>query len=378
MACYTLWHHVKLNTQGVIENSFCNVSSAMNCDQVALSQHSEIAGLPTAAWALLLYSTLLALILFKSFSSEEKESHHIKSASAWIASFSFLNLVPTIALAVVSATTLKTLCLMCVALYAINFALAFFAFKTMKASKSSFSDLSLKAPGWVWSVLVAGIALSLFMPTVFKSSLNAAKLDEKAIAQLVAHMKSQSTKTISQANSPYLGNKDAKIVITEYSDFQCPYCARSAQTLPLLLKDYWGEVKLVMKNFPLNAACNPHVTSAGHPLACQAAKTARCVFELKGNDAYATIKNTLFKNQSSLSRNFIEETAVSMGLTKEELDSCVSKVSTQDSILADVNEAQAIGVQGTPAVYINGKYFRGAVYPVVFKAAIESLIEEQK
>ena len=162
------------------------------------------------------------------------------------------------------------------------------------------------------------------------------------------------------------------MTVVEYSDFQCPYCGVMSQTLPAVLQQFKGKVKFVYKYFPLDSACNPFVNNAMHPLACYAAKASHCVFKLKGNQEFWPYKKLLFKHQNDLSRPFIDEEAMKLGLSKEEYDSCVKSSETHDSVVRDIKEGQRIGVSGTPAIYVNGRQLRAAMIPEILRSVIES------
>ena len=160
---------------------------------------------------------------------------------------------------------------------------------------------------------------------------------------------------------PVRGNKDAKVVLVNYDDFECPYCARMHQTLfPELLKEYGDRVEFIYKDFPLLEM---------HPWAVHAAVDANCLAAQNG-DAYWDFADYLHANQRDVSaaKDRDGQFAVLDRLTMEQgakhkldapkLQSCV-KAQNDDAVKASLKEGEALGVDATPTLYINGEKMDG-------------------
>ncbi len=172
--------------------------------------------------------------------------------------------------------------------------------------------------------------------------------------------------TIDVADSPSKGEVSAPVTIVEFSDYQCPFCARFfAETLPLIEKNYidTGKVRLVYKDFPLSSI---------HPEAQKAAEAARCVGEQKGDEAYFKMHDLLFKNQQSLSLENYKKWARTLGVVGAKFDECLDKGKYFSAVNDDLEYGQQLGVQGTPAFFINGKLASGAQPYSVFEQIIEA------
>ena len=168
---------------------------------------------------------------------------------------------------------------------------------------------------------------------------------------------------------PMRGPKDAKVTIVEFSDFQCPYCARAHQTMSdQVMKEYDGKVKLVYKNFPLGF----------HPWAEPAAVAAACAFE-QDPDAFWKLYDYFFTNQQQLNPQNVKEKATEeLKGTKVKMDKwndCFDNKKTLDKIKADMAEGQSVGVTGTPAFVINGRKISGAQPFQNFKAVIDDELQ---
>src|SRR3990167_1575721 len=164
---------------------------------------------------------------------------------------------------------------------------------------------------------------------------------------------------VSEGHLPILGDKDAKVTIVEFSDFQCPFCkALFDDSLPQIKKDYvdTGKVKFAYRHYPLSSI---------HPNAQKAAEASECANE-QGN--FWGFHDELFKNQSeweSLDSTAAQEKFVeyanSLGLNGATLGECVTSGQMADKVKEDADAGNKVGVDGTPATFVNGMLVAGAV-----------------
>src|SRR5207253_6305802 len=176
----------------------------------------------------------------------------------------------------------------------------------------------------------------------------------------------QTMSKISLENQPQRGPRDAKVTIVEYSDFECPFCARVYTTLENdVLKDYGDKVRFVFKNFPLTAI---------HPWAGDAALAAECAFQ-QGNDKFWTMYNGLFSKQGEITKDNLAgkaaEIAEAGGLDVAKFKECLEGKKSLDAVKADESEATALGVNSTPTCFVNGRRLSGAQTYEGFKQLID-------
>lgn len=170
-----------------------------------------------------------------------------------------------------------------------------------------------------------------------------------------------------------IGAEDAPLVLVEFTDFQCPFCSRHfAQTFPQIKADYidTGKVRYVFKDFPLTNI---------HPQAEKAAEAARCAGE---QDAYLVMHELLFTRQDEWSgRSDAEGLFVSFaegaGLDADLFSECLASGRYSEAVSADLEQGIRLGINGTPAFFLNGNYISGAQPFAVFQEAIESLLTDQ-
>jgi protein-disulfide isomerase len=160
------------------------------------------------------------------------------------------------------------------------------------------------------------------------------------------------------------GSKDAAITIVEFSEYQCPYCKMYFEnTYQQLLKEYveTGKVKYVFRDYPLDF----------HPEAYPAALAAECVRDQKGDESYFLMHDKLFENQETLSTANYEKWADELGANKAKFKECFDSDKFKDEILKDLTDGKNVGVRGTPAFFVNGRFISGAVPFEYFEAMIE-------
>ena len=176
--------------------------------------------------------------------------------------------------------------------------------------------------------------------------------------------------------NPFKGSSTAKVSIVEFSDYQCPFCARHVRdTLPLLEKNFiaTGLVKYVFRDFPLDAL---------HPTARALGIGAACAGE---QDKYWEMHDYFFEHQKDLSPGNIEDYATSLGMNMENFQACVTTESIQQAVQQDVEDGKKLGINGTPSFLfgltnehekdIKAQHiFRGALPYADFKNIIEKLL----
>ncbi len=167
--------------------------------------------------------------------------------------------------------------------------------------------------------------------------------------------------------APTKGAAKAKVVIQEFSDFQCPFCSRVNPTVAQVIKEYGDKVQIVWRDYPLPF----------HKDAQPAAQAAREVFAQKGDKAFWAYHDLLFANQKTLSRENLEKFAEQLGgidmkAFKAALDSGKHKAAV-DADMAAVTKAGAR--IGTPSFFINGKLIQGAQPFAAFKVAIDEALK---
>lgn len=164
---------------------------------------------------------------------------------------------------------------------------------------------------------------------------------------------------VSYEGDPFLGTADAPVVIVEFSDFNCGFCGRYArETLQPLVDAYGDQVRFVYRDYPFLAATS-----------LDAALAAQCAHE---QDNFWGYHNALFMSQGQFTREQFLNIAQSLKLDMAAFTSCLDSQKYRDEVVEDALAAQELGVRGTPAFFVNGRFISGAQPYQVFAQAIDA------
>jgi protein-disulfide isomerase len=157
------------------------------------------------------------------------------------------------------------------------------------------------------------------------------------------------------------GNPKAKVMIVEFSDFQCPYCGGVQATLQSVLAKHPDTVALAYRDMPMSKI---------HPLARKAAEAARCAGE---QGKFWEYHDLLFADQSKLDQDGLMDKARTLKLDEQRFESCLGSEKFKAQIQQDSQDGMRAGVSGTPGFFINGIFLSGS-QP---ESAFENLVQEQ-
>jgi protein-disulfide isomerase len=152
---------------------------------------------------------------------------------------------------------------------------------------------------------------------------------------------------IEAGNAPRLGSEKAPVQIIEYADYECPYCQKVSPDLLKIKEQFGDQVSLVYKDFPLPM----------HPNAARAAEGARCA-GVQGK--FWEFHDFLFATKK-LKEDDMKAEARALKLDTDKFDQCLDKQEQFESLKKDAQDAQRLGLSGTPSFFINGHFMSGAI-----------------
>ncbi len=155
---------------------------------------------------------------------------------------------------------------------------------------------------------------------------------------------------VKPGDAPAKGPADAPLVMVVFSDFQCPFCKRVEPTLADLQKHYGKKLRVVWKNYPL-------------PFHNNATIAAEAAMAADAQGKFWQMHDKLFDNNTALDRESLEGYAAALNLDLARFKSDLDSRRFKPRIEADTKEGSDVGVNGTPAVFINGRKIAGA-YPL--------------
>jgi protein-disulfide isomerase len=168
--------------------------------------------------------------------------------------------------------------------------------------------------------------------------------------------------TFDHTGSPSFGPDDAPVTLVEFSDFECPFCARFFPTLQQVKASYPERVRIVYRQFPLTNL---------HPNAFKAAEASLCAHD---QGSFWEMHDLLFQEQASLTVRDLKEKAGRLGLDQDAFDQCLDTGQKVAQVQEDFAEGQRVGANGTPALFLNGVPVEGGA--VGFEV-LEPLIEQE-
>jgi protein-disulfide isomerase len=157
--------------------------------------------------------------------------------------------------------------------------------------------------------------------------------------------------------APIIGAKNAPVTLVEYADYECPYCQAVYPDLKKLEHDFDGKLSVVFKDCPLPM----------HSHAKKAAEAAMCA---GSQGKFWEFHNMLFENRK-LEVPQLKEDAQSLGLNVAEFDKCLDSGAEAPKVQKGFEEAQALGLTGTPSFFINGHFYSGAMKYEALREVVE-------
>jgi protein-disulfide isomerase len=148
--------------------------------------------------------------------------------------------------------------------------------------------------------------------------------------------------------APAKGPANAPVTIIEFSDFECPFCSRVVPTIAEIKQKYGDKVRLVFRQFPLNF----------HPDAQKAAEASLCAND---QGKFWELHDAMFKDQKALAVDSLKAKAKELGMNADQFNSCLDSGKHAETVRADIQAGSQAGVNGTPAMFINGRFVSGAL-----------------
>ncbi|RLI78557.1 DsbA family protein [Archaeoglobales archaeon] len=166
--------------------------------------------------------------------------------------------------------------------------------------------------------------------------------------------------SVSADDDPWRGKGDAKVVVVEFSDYSCPYCAKfELEILPKLLEKYQDKVKFVFRDFPVHGN-----------VSIKAAEAADCANE---QGKYWEYHELLFEKRLEWYKNTSKflDYAIQLGMDVDVFKACLDSNKYRNEVLSDRDDGIKAGVEGTPTIFVNGIKIVGAQPVEVFEKVIE-------
>ena len=362
-------HHRLLTDPAYV--SACDISGAVSCSQAYLSRYGSFWGVPVAIGGIL-YFALAFLMTAIGGRPSSKASENI---AGYLFGLSTIGLAFVLYLAWASFFQLKAVCVLCattyvavIAIFIISGSATKFPMSTLPRRAARDAGALAKSPvGLLIAVLfVAGAVLLVAMFPREQSVEAAALAAPPQFPPLTDQQKADFERwwDVQPKVDVPVERSGAKVLVVKFNDFQCPPCRLTYNEYRGILEKYEasGEVRYVLKHFPLDPECNP--ASAGHFASCEAA-AAYVMAQPKGNSG--KLESWFFVNQPNLTPELVKQGASQIGGIS---DFDAQYASALNTVREDIKLGEKLEVKSTPTFFINGRKV-GGLTGQAFQAAIE-------
>ena len=358
--------------------SFCDVTTSVNCTQAYLSRFGSLWGVPVALWGVLFFVVVLLLAI----AGGRARSASREAIPGYIFSMSTIGLAIVLYLAWASFFQLHTVCLFCATTY-----IAVIAIFILSGGALSMPVAALprrvgadvrslgSSPGALALVLLVLAGIGGAIASFPRES--AAVTTESAFPPLTDEQRTDIAKwwAVQPRVELPIPNEGAKVLVVKFSDYMCPACRQTYEFYKPVLGKYLagGEVRYVVKHYPLEAECNPSAPN-NHYASCEA---AAAVIMAKPKGTAEKLEQWIFSNQIGLTPEAVKSAAKDIGGIQD-FDAQYQTVLQE--VKADAKLGETLKVSQTPTFYINGRKLIGTTItpPQYFDYLIELALKESK
>jgi uncharacterized membrane protein/protein-disulfide isomerase len=355
--------------------SICDINATWSCASAYLSQYGSYLGIPVAVLGVLFFTAVSLLLVADHRGSQ--------SAMSVVVLLSSVGLAFVLYLGYATFFLLKTICIICLITYVAAIGLFVVANVIMRRPMRTLPQFLRHDVRGLARSPIAVVVTLLFVagattaiayfprePATVSAQEGGATQEQGAQRELAAEERAQVERAFDAMprNVVPVDAEGAKVVVVKFNDFQCPACA-NAHNLYKPVFERWereapGQVKLFVKDFPLEPECNTGVSRNVHPAACEAAAAVRLAREQQKD---AALEEWFYGNQGAMTAESVRAAARDVGGV-EKFDSRYQ--SALEGVKSDVALASTLGVSATPTIFINGVKLDRLPPPNVLDAVI--------
>lgn len=328
-------------------HSLCAISETVNCETVALSVYSVFLRLPVSVWGLIGYFVILLFAGLSIYFAKRRGA-----LAGAVFGFSTIAFLSSAALAYISFTKIDSLCLFCMGTYIVNtLLLALGILLVVQSKKGLFGAIQtdivflFKKPALLLTIATLGIG-AIIVPYILITPYWETPGFEET---------SPVATGIDKENYHWAGAKEPKVIIIEYTDYECPYCKNAHKQIRELVSKYADKVRIVHRHFPLDNSCNPKVTRKFHKYACLFSTAVECAAR---HNQFWEMNDAIFSSENAQSID-VEKFALQLGIDRGDFAQCLADESIQKEILRNIEAGIKDGVSATPTFIANGQKFTG-------------------
>ena len=350
------------NYTDISYSSFCAISQAINCDTVAQSPWSVFLGIPVANWGLIGYLLFLA-VLIPSGSQSREQSPRWALLLLMATVFSGVSIY----FSYISATKINSYCILCLVCFAVNlalFVLCLFTWRRVKRDRllpgilAGLKLLLNHKPTYAALTLIIGLTLclQLFLPNYWL-------LDLPTQDDVIAT-------GVTEDGHPWIGAASPKLVIEEYTDYQCFQCSKLHFMLRNLMAEHPDSIRLVHRHYPMDHEFNPTVVP--EPFHVGSGKMALLAIYAMSRDKFWEMNDILYELGRSKKPFEISTLSERTGIDGAELAAALEYPPVRQRLKHDIRAGMKLRILGTPSFVIDEIVYTGTIPPEILDKVIDS------
>ena len=372
-------------------HSICSVNATVNCEAVwnsaFASRIHNLLGVPVAALGAIWGLAAMAVTLIGVARARKGQPTRTTTVATRV-----LGVIGVLACLTFGVASFRAhaLCLLCLTTYVLAIAFAICAYALLEGPAALEQGELARGGGVVFAALLASYLLALYpglhtphagsMETAFVKAAAAASTQglsveaqgaNKMLAQFFSELPEDQKEAVSaslamwKASQPMaqsfpvrelVGSPSAPVKVVDFTDIKCPHCLHLVEAMKDLRRAVPGSAMSVeSRYFPLDSECNPAIPSqySDHTgVRCLGAKAEIC---LEGAPDFLQLRDKLFENQNSLTKDSILEIASSGSVSRQQLLACIQSPDTNAKLQQDIRYAMLYHADGTPLVLVNGR-----------------------
>lgn len=337
-------------------SSFCSISDFIDCDGIAKTTESQFFGIPLAYWGMFLYAFMLLMLCVEKLKNFKllKFLEVFKNPLDYIASLGLISFAISMLLLFLSLFEIKKLCILCAFTYVLNLLIGCIAtdfknggfIKSIKQSVFDFVD-AIKIKKYLIALLAVMFVAGGFLAYTTISLKFAPQVKRQRDFKEFANVK----KNKYAVKGNLLGAKNPKIIVYTYSDYQCPMCFAHNIMMHKLAKEM-KNIQIIHKNLPLDKECNVYLQMQMHEGACL---DARYSIAAEKQGKFWEMNDILFTNKPKTEAEILRLAEKKKHFELGKLKDDANSLETYEELKKQIDEANKLGIIGTPTTVINGR-----------------------
>lgn len=346
---YLTSEHIDIKYSAGAGSAMCNISETINCSTTIMSSFSEVLGVPLAVFGFITNLFILTFGLKSLYLDQDP-----RKSTAITLGLSLFSVAASVTMGLISIFIIRSLCPFCAVTYLLSFVTFFSALAWTTGFK--FSIFATYAKNLAVQFAIIGVA-GLVAGKVVLGSTVSSEMSE-TMALVVSDWKMRSELDVQLVEPLVLGPDSAKMKILEFSDFLCSHCKNALPKLHTFAKAHKNDVQIIFQSFPLDGCAGPAENPGRR---CDLAKIAYC--SQKQNKGWEAQEYFFDKQESLYELSKLDEElpkiAQHLSIDITTLNDCIKNPETLKVVKAQMELGKKLGVEGTPAIFINNKIYKG-------------------